>query len=130
MIGIDLWDKRVGLALALEWVVIPHDIVPRVELIRSLKKLLKKYHMQKIVVWLPYDLYGIDTKQLEKTQVFIKKLKNIFPDIEICGHDERYTTYEAELTLEKNWKKSKNSYKDDISAALILESYIRSSKAH
>jgi RNase H-fold protein (predicted Holliday junction resolvase) len=32
--------------------------------------------------------------------------------------------------LEKNWNKNKNTYKDDISAALILESYIQKHGAH
>jgi hypothetical protein len=32
---------------------------------------------------LPYDLHGKDLKQLNKTEVFIEKLKNIFKDKEI-----------------------------------------------
>jgi len=35
------------------------------------------------VVGLPYDLYGVKIKQLEKTEKFIKKLISIFPDIEV-----------------------------------------------
>jgi putative holliday junction resolvase len=130
MIGIDLWDKRVWIALLIEWVAIPHDIIARVALIRYLKKLVFDRKSEKMIVGLPYDLYGIDTKQLDKTKKFIKKLKDIFPDVEIIWQDERYTSFEAESVLQKNWKKTKNTYKDDISAALILESYIQSSKAH
>ncbi len=130
MIGIDLWDKRVGIALLVEGVAIPHDIVARVALIRYLKKLARERKSEKMIVGLPYDLYGIDTKQLDKTKKFIEKLRDIFPEIEIIGQDERYTTFEAESALQKNWKKTKNTYKDDISAALILESYLQVSKAH
>jgi len=130
MIGVDLWDKRVWIAVYTEWVVLPHDIVNRVEIIRYLRKLIKQRDAKKIIVGLPYDLYGVDTKQLDKTRVFIEKLASIFPEQEIIGQDERFTTFEAEATQEKSWKKMKNSYKDDISAALILEWYIHQFKAH
>lgn len=130
MIGVDLGDKRVGIALLLEWIVMPHDIVARVELVRYLRKLIKERWTSKIIVGLPYDLYGIDTKQLDKTQKFIDKLKDIFPNQEILWYDERFTTIEADLTLQKNWNKTKNTYKDDISAALILEWYIHQHKSH
>jgi len=130
MIGIDLWDKRVWIAILVEWIAIPHDIVDRVALVRYLKKLIREQKSTQMIVGLPYDLYGIDTKQLDKTKKFMEKLKNIFPDIEIIWQDERYTTFEAESILQKNWKKTKNTYKDDISAALILEWYIQRSSTH
>jgi len=130
MIWIDLWDKRVWIAILVEWIAIPHDIVDRVALVRYLKKLIREQKSTQMIVGLPYDLYGIDTKQLDKTKKFIEKLKGIFPDIEIIGQDERYTSFEAESALQKNWKKTKNTYKDDISAALILEWYIQRSSTH
>jgi len=34
-------------------------------------------------------------KQLEKTQAFILKLQDIFPKIEVIGHDERFTSFIA-----------------------------------
>jgi RNase H-fold protein (predicted Holliday junction resolvase) len=48
-----------------------------------LKKLIKEYDITTIVVGLPYDLYGKNLKQLEKTNLFIQKLKNIFPNQKI-----------------------------------------------
>lgn len=128
MIGIDLWDKRVWIALKIEWVVVPHAVVPRVETIKKIKQLLQNSDTQEIVVGLPYDLYGNDEKQLDKTKAFIEKLKNIFPEHTIIGYDERYTTKAAESIIEKFWNKNKTLYKDDISAALILEWYIESRK--
>lgn len=130
MIGVDLWNKRVWIAIYVQWVVLPHDIVNRVAIVRYLQKLIQERNSKKIVVGLPYDLYGIDTKQLDKTKVFIEKLKNIFPDQEIVWHDERFSTFEADATLQKNWNKIKSTYKDDISAALILESYIHKINSH
>jgi putative Holliday junction resolvase len=122
---IDLWDKRCWIALEIEWVVMPKDIVLRPKLVSYLKKIIQEYNIKIIVVWLPYDLYGKELKQLNKTKEFIKKLKNIFPNIKIEGVDERFTSFQAEQTLDEMWVKDKEWKKDDISAALILESYIK-----
>ncbi len=123
-LGVDLWDKRCWVAVYVEWVVIPKEIVLRVKLVDSLKKYIKEYSVKTIVVWLPYDLYNIDTKQLDKTKKFIEKLKTIFPELKIDSIDERFTSFEADNILQSFWKKDNIWKKDAISAALILESYL------
>ena len=125
---IDLWDKRCGIALELEWVVVPKAIVPRVELVQRIKKLLEEYSITRIIVWLPYDLYGKDKKQLNKTNLFIEKLKNIFPQVHIEWIDERFTSFEADNILQEMWGRNIWNKKDDLSAVLILVSYIRKKK--
>ena len=60
----------------------------------------------------------------EKTQKFIEKLKNIFSKLKIESIDERYTSFEADNILDAMWIKEKNWKKDDLSAVLILESYL------
>lgn len=130
MIGIDLWDKRVGIAVLVQGIAIPYDIVSRVEIIRYLRKLIREKWAKVLVVGLPYDLYWLDTKQLDKTNKFIEKLKDIFPEQEVVGYDERFTTIEADATMKKDWNKTKNTYKDDISAALILEWYVHKNTSH
>jgi len=125
---IDLWDKRCWIATYIEWIVFPKAIVLRPKLITELKKYIKDYNIEVIVVWLPYDLYWKNLKQLDKTKVFIWKLKKIFPRIKIEGIDERFTSFEADNILDNMWVKDKSWNKDDISAALILESYIKQNK--
>jgi putative Holliday junction resolvase len=125
---IDLWDKRCWIATYIEWIVFPKAIVLRPKLITELKKYIKDYNIEVIVVWLPYDLYQKNLKQLDKTKVFIWKLKEIFPKIKIEGIDERFTSFEADNILDNMWVKDKSWNKDDISAALILESYIKQNK--
>jgi RNase H-fold protein (predicted Holliday junction resolvase) len=44
---------------------------------------------------MPYDLYSMDFRQLNKTKKFILKLKEIFKDIEVIEMDERFTTFES-----------------------------------
>ena len=116
-IWIDLWDRKVWLALAIEGICIPKSIVPRTQIITELKKLQKAYEVTTFVVGLPYDLYGVKIKQLEKTEKFIKKLISIFPDIEVVWFDERFSTFEAKRV-------SPNVEVDDISASIILEWYL------
>jgi len=125
---IDLWDKRCWIATYIEWIVFPKAIVLRPKLITELKKYIKDYNIEVIVVWLPYDLYWKNLKQLDKTKVFIWKLKKIFSKIKIEGIDERFTSFEADNILDNMWVKDKSWNKDDISAALILESYIKQNK--
>ena len=127
-IGVDLGNKRCWLAIEVEGIVLPKSIVARTELVKEIKHLVLKYNTTTIVVWLPYDLYGKDTKQLDKTKAFVEKLKNIFPNLNIEGVDERFTSFEADNILEEMWEKNTMGKKDDISAALILESYLKSKK--
>ena len=122
---IDLWDKRCWIATYVEWIVFPKWIILRPKLITELRKLIKEYSVQIIVVWLPYDLYWKNLKQLDKTKVFIAKLKEIFPLLKIEWVDERFTSFEADSILDSMWVKDKNWNKDDISAALILETYLK-----
>jgi len=94
VIAIDLWNKRVWIAWN-EWnIAFPKEIVPRVEIMSFLKKYIQSHSdIDTIIVWLPYDLYGVDTRQLDKTKNFIEKLQDIFPRINITGHDERFSIY-------------------------------------
>lgn len=126
-IAIDLWEKKVWLAIEINNIAIPKKIVSRIELVRELKKFFsinKDYDT--IIIWLPFDLYWIDNKQLNKTNKFIEKLKNIFPEKKIIWIDERFTTFEAQ-NINKLSKSNKKEV-DDISASLILESFLNSKK--
>lgn len=124
-LAIDLWDKKCWIAITVENVVMPKDIVPRTLIISKVRKFVKEYGIEVIVVWLPYDLYNENLRQLNKTKAFIRKLKDIFPKIKIESIDERFTSFEAWLVLDDMKIKDKIWKKDDISAVLILESYLK-----
>ncbi len=120
-IAIDLGDKKVWLAIAIEGIAIPKSIVPRTGLIDALKKIKPHDIDTTFVVGLPYDLFGIQVRQLEKTQKFIEKLKDIFPSDSVVWFDERFSTLEAR-------RDNDDEEVDDISASLILEGYLSSLK--
>ncbi len=118
-IAIDLWNKRVGIAISKENIAFPHAVVSRSDLVSWLKKYFKQHtHIQAIIIGLPYDLYGKNTTQLDKTLVFIEKLKKIFPNKEIIWHDERFSSFEAAEGFD--------DHRDDVAAQCILRSYIDS----
>ena len=122
---IDLWDKRCWIAVYVEWVVIPKETVLRIKIVPEIKKIIIDYDIKTIVVWLPYDLYQKEIKQLEKTKKFIEKLKSIFPEINIDWFDERFTSFEADNILQTIWISDSEWKKDAISASLILEGYLQ-----
>ena len=124
-LAIDLWDKRCGIASQVAGIVFPKEIVLRPKLIQTIKKYIQKDNISVIVVWLPYDLYGKNTKQLDKTKRFIEKLSQDFPDILIEWCDERFTSFEADQIWLQLWEKEK---RDDVAAALILETYLEQKK--
>ncbi|MCD5385136.1 Holliday junction resolvase RuvX [Candidatus Gracilibacteria bacterium] len=127
-LGIDLGDKRCGVAVYVEGLVFPKGIILRPKLVTELRKMINNYSINTIVVGLPYDLYGKNLRQLDKTKIFIGKLREIFPKIEIVGVDERFTSFEADNVLDTMGIKEKIGNKDDISAALILETYLKQIK--
>lgn len=127
---IDLWDKRCGLAYTHLGHIFTLPYINRVEIISKLKKIISEKDISKIVIGMPYDLYWVKTKQLEKTKKFVEKLKNIFPDMEIIEIDERFTTFESFHILKQIWEKYHQiqEKKDSLSAYLILETYMNTKK--
>ena len=124
-LAIDLWDKRSWIAIEQAGIVFPKEIVLRPKLLQTLKKYIKEYSIKTIVVGLPYDLHGKNHKQLNKTKEYMKYLESEFPNIDIDWCDERFTSFAAdEISLEM-WD---NSKRDDIAAALILETYLEQKK--
>jgi len=121
---IDYWDKRCWVAVEVEWFTFPKAIVPRVKIITSIKKYCEEYSCDTIVVWLPYDLYWKNLVQLHKTEKFINNLKEIFKNKNIVWIDERFTSFEAESILTEFWIRNTRWQKDDISAQIILDSYL------
>lgn len=125
ILALDLWEKKVWIAIEINNIAFPKKIISRIELIRELKKIFSENESyDTIIVWLPYDLYWNCTRQIDKTNKFIEKLKIIFWEKKIIWIDERFTTFEAKNINNSNQNSKKEV--DDISASLILESYLNS----
>ena len=132
-IAIDYWDKRCWIALEIENIAIPKEIVLRVNIIKTLEKYFKKYkEIDTIILGLPYDLYWLDKTQLNKTLEFQRELNNKFAKkrFKIIWVDERFSSFEAENVLNSLWEKDKHWKKDAISAAIILETYLNNKEKY
>lgn len=123
-LGIDLWDKRCWLAYSSEWFIFTLPWVARVEIVSAIKKIIKDKNIQSIVLWMPFDLYGKNLKQMEKTKHFSQKLKEIFPEMDIIEIDERFTTFQSLSILKESGNKDIANQKDSMSAYLILETFL------
>lgn len=131
-LGIDYGDSRTGFAITDELNItvqgletLKYDGNDKV-ILRKIDEYLEKYHIDTIVVGMPYLLNGDKAERAEKTEKFIHKLKCKYNKIKIDYIDERLTTVAAHKTmnfLNINKHKKKNIV-DTISAIYILETYI------
>ena len=113
----------------------PTDFWPRLDdflnsmpgYLDELEGLITENEVDKLVVGIPYNMKGEDTKQTLKVKEFISFLEsNLLYDIELI--DERLSSIEAEKTMHKmNIKTGHNkSDIDKIAASVILQEYLDS----
>lgn len=132
-LGIDYGESRVGIAItdALNITVqgletITHNGNDKIVL-RRLDEILEQYEVDTFVVGMPINMNGTQGPRVEKTNLFIHKLKCKYNKIKIEVIDERLTTVEAYKTmnfLDIN-KKKKRSIVDTLAAQYILEIYVK-----
>jgi len=132
LLGIDYGKKRTGIAETDDMQIIASGLttVETNRLFDFLAEYLDKNEVEKIIIGESLDLNG-DPNPIEKDiQKFIKKFNYKYPDIDIVRVDERYTSKMAfDSMIKGGVKKKKRRNKaliDQVSAALILQSYLYS----
>lgn len=128
ILGLDVGDKRVGMALANDVARIPSPlgIVSPGELTDSLDKIVQDHKVQEIVVGLPTRIDGTDSEQTTKIRSFAEKLKGQV-SVEIKFADESLSSRDARELISKNRKYKDRKYYDDLSACYILEEHLNRS---
>ncbi len=121
IIAIDFWKKRVWIAVAVEWIAIPHKIIERHLILQEIKKIIKDRNVSTIVLWDPLNMDWSISETSKKVREFSDSLSSLFPNIKIILLDERLSSFEASFVNDKIWEK------DDIAASIILSSYLSSS---
>lgn len=132
ILGIDYGDVRVGLSLSdlTQTIAKPFTTINYKnldDLLVQLKDIIINNEVDKLVVGVPYNMKGEDTKQTLKVKVFVSFLeKNLSNSISLI--DERLSSIEAEKTMHKmNIKTGHNKDKiDKIAASVILQEYLDS----
>lgn len=132
LMGLDVGDKRIGIALSDEGAVIasPRETLERSgnrKDIRYMLELARREEVSEIVVGMPFSLDGSLGPQAHKVERFVEALK-AETDIRITTWDERLTTVSAERALlEGNVSRAKRKKTiDRVAAALILQGYLDS----
>ena len=132
--GLDVGDKRIGIALSDEGAVIasPKETLERRgnrKDIAHLLELTQREDVNEIVVGMPLSLNGSEGPQAQKVRRFIEALK-AETDIPVATWDERLTTVGAEraLLLANVSRAKRKQTIDRVAAALILQGYLDSKR--
>ncbi|MGB1217688.1 MAG: Holliday junction resolvase RuvX, partial [Saprospiraceae bacterium] len=129
--GIDYGTKKTGIAVTdpLKIITTALDTVPTVDLFEYLADYFQKEEVEVVVIGEPLHMDGTPMKQHQNIVGFSRKLQKLYPEKEVVFQDERYSSMEAkQIILNSGAKKKKRRDKtlvDKISAALILEYYMK-----
>jgi putative Holliday junction resolvase len=132
ILAIDYGMKRTGIAITDELQIIASGLttVDTRELIKFLKDYTQKESVELFVIGEPKQMDNTASESEALIVPFIAKIEKWFPDIPVVRVDERFTSKMAFQTmidsgLKKNQRKNK-ALVDEISATLILQSYLYS----
>lgn len=132
--GIDLGDKRIGVALSdpMGWTAQGLDVIPggggTKNDIKRIREIAEKHEVEKVVVGLPLNMDGSQGPRAEKARDFAGRLARVL-NLPVELWDERLTTAEAErLLIEADIKRHKRRQViDKMAAVLILQNYLDAS---
>jgi len=130
IIALDYGKQRTGIAVTDELQLIASGLatVKTDDLLQFLKDYIAKENIASIVVGEPKQRDNAPSEVETSIQVFLKSLKTSFPLIPIDRQDERFTSKVAVQTMVEAGLKKKQRRKkeliDEISATLILQSYL------
>lgn len=132
ILAIDFGMKRTGIAVTDELQIIASGLttVSTKELIPFLKTYITEEDVELFLVGEPKQMDNTASESEALIKPFLVKLQNECPNIPIQRVDERFTSKMAFQTmidsgLKKNQRKNK-ALVDEISATLILQSYLYS----
>jgi putative Holliday junction resolvase len=129
MLGLDIGDRRIGVALSDPEGILasPLTVINRRGEsfdIEAIKDIINRQQVGKVIVGLPLSLDGSLGQQAEKVKDFVRKLGEQVK-IPVDFRDERLTTVFAErLARASGGKKMKKAGHDAQAAAIILQGYL------
>jgi putative Holliday junction resolvase len=132
ILAIDYGTKRTGLAVTDEMQIIASGLttVSTKELLNFIINYIQSENVEKFVVGLPKQMDNTASESEIHILKFLEKLKEQIPHIPVERVDERFTSKMAFQTMiDSGLKKKQRQNKaliDEISATLILQSYLAS----
>ena len=134
ILAIDYGRKRTGIAVTDTLQIIANGLttVPTHELMSFLLKYVEQEPVERIVVGHPKQMNNEDSENMKNIVPFLNQLKKKLPAIPVELYDERFTSVLAhKAMIDGGLKKKARQNKalvDEISATIILQSYLESKK--
>lgn len=134
ILAIDYGRKRTGIAVTdtLQMIANGLTTVPSGELVAWLSGYVSKEPVDLFVVGQPKQMNNESSENMKYVEAFVTHLKRTIPDIPVEYYDERFTSVLAhKAMLDGGLKKKKRQDKglvDEISAVIILQSYLENKK--
>ena len=134
ILSIGYGKKRTGLAVTDPLQIIAGGLatVATSELFDYLQAYIAREQVEMIVIGEPRQPNGEPSENLARVQQFVNRWRKAVPQVPIQFYDERFTSVLAhQAMLDGGLKKKARQNKglvDEISATIILEDYMRSSK--
>ncbi len=132
--SIDYGKKRTGLAVTDPLQIIANGLVTVATstLFDYLKDYIAKEQVERIIIGEPRQTNGAPSENMTRVMQFVNRWRNAFPEIPIEFYDERFTSVLAhKAMLDGGLRKKKRQDKalvDEISATIILQSYLESAR--
>ena len=134
ILAIDYGKKRTGFAVTDVLQIIANGLttVPTSGLMDFILDYVGKEPVERIVVGYPKQMNNEDSENMKRITPFVNQLKKKLPGIPVEFVDERFTSVLAhQAMLDGGLKKKARQNKalvDEISATIILQSYLESKK--
>ncbi len=134
ILSIDYGRKRTGIAVTDPLQIIAGGLatVSTSELFTWLEQYLQRESVERIVIGEPRQPNGLPSENLARVQQFVNRWRKLHPEVPVDYYDERFTSVMAHQAmiaggLRKKARQDK-ALVDEISATIILQSYLESRK--
>ncbi|MCD7973885.1 MAG: Holliday junction resolvase RuvX [Candidatus Azobacteroides sp.] len=134
ILAIDYGQKRTGIASTDPLQIIANGLgtFPSDKIMDFLKEYILKESVELFIVGMPYKMNNEPSDNMPYVLSFVKKLKKVFPSIPVEYVDERFTSKLAKQAIlsggVKKMKRRNKALIDEISAVIILQTYLESRK--
>ena len=134
ILAIDYGKKRTGIAVTDPMQIIANGLttVATHELVDFILNYVRQEEVERIIIGHPRQMNYEDSENMKNIIPFMNRLKKVLPDMPVELVDERFTSvlaHQAMLVggLKKKARQNK-ALVDEISATIILQSYMESKK--
>ena len=134
ILAIDYGRKRTGVAVTDHMQIIATGLttVPTHELESFITKYVEQEKVERIIIGHPRQMNYEDSDNMKSIVPFINRLRKLLPNMPVELVDERFTSVLAHKAMLAGGLKKKDRQNkalvDEISATIILQSYLESKK--